>query len=201
MPDELQLLLTGFALGISIAAPPGPVTALAAAQVASKSWLSGWLVTAGATTADVVFFVLTYFGIARNVTLDERGALFLGGGILMLYLSYSTLARARRPVVEARGPPRTRSPSLLGLGMGLTNPFQLGWWVAVGAGMVAEFGLNIAAGFFMGIVGWTLVFTAAVSTGVARYRRLAPSISYASAALMAAFGVWFLVEGALTLFP
>lgn len=84
-------------------------------------------------------------------------------------------------------------PVPLGLSIGLTNPYQLGWWVAVGASMVADFGGSVAVGFFVGILSWTVAFTALVHAGVRRYRRLAPVIAYASAAIMVGFGVWFLV--------
>jgi threonine/homoserine/homoserine lactone efflux protein len=201
--DSLQVLLSGAALGLSIAAPPGPVTALAAQQVVSRSWLSGWLVMFGATVADAVFFVLTYYGVARLVTTEERGVLFVLGGVLMLYLAIATVRKAGLSagtlLAEARtAPPTGRSPFLFGLLMGLTNPYQLGWWVAIGAGMVAEFGGSIALGFFVGIVAWTIVFTVAVHASVTRYRRIAPAIAYASAALMVGFGLWFLGEGLLT---
>jgi threonine/homoserine/homoserine lactone efflux protein len=205
LPDALQVLLSGVALGFSIAAPPGPVTALSARQVVSRSWLSGWLVMFGATVADGVFFVLTYYGVARLVTPGERGALFVLGGALLLYLAFSTVRTAGR---SDGGAPMSRpnrwssslgrSPFLLGLTMGLTNPYQLGWWVAVGASMIADFGGSVAVGFFVGILLWTVVFTALVHAGVRRYRRLAPVIAYASAAIMVGFGVWFLVVGLLT---
>jgi len=160
----------------------------------------------GATAADAIFFVLTYYGVARLVTPGERGALFVLGGVLMLYLALSTFKRAGRQDTGSF-PSRTnrwssspvgRSPFLLGLSMGLTNPYQLGWWVAIGAGMVAEFGASVAAGFFVGILSWTLIFTALVHEGVRRYQRLSPLISYASAAVMAGFGLWFLGVGLLT---
>jgi len=152
-------------------------------------------VTAGATTADGVFFVLTYFGVARLVTSGERAVLFALGGALMLYLAFSTVRSASRTEMAPQPSPRARSPFLMGLTLGLTNPFQLGWWVAIGAGMVSQFGASIAVGFFAGIVAWTLFMTALVSSGVARYRHLAPLIAYASGALIAAFGLWFLGEG------
>lgn len=197
---SVQVLATGIALGISIAAPPGPVTALAAQQVATRSWFAGWSVTAGATLADGVFFVLTYFGVARLVTAEERSVLFLLGGILLSYLAVSTAGKARhRSSPQAAVPSRGgRSPLVIGLTMGLTNPYQLGWWVAVGAGMVSEFGSSVAVGFFVGIVSWTLAMTWAVRASVARYQRLVPAVAYASAALMAGFGVWFIVSAALT---
>ena len=196
------VLLSGVVLGFSIAAPPGPVTALSAERVASDSWLSGWLVTAGATTADGVFFVLTYLGIARLVTPDERDGLFLLGGLLLLYLAVSIASRQRQGQRGAPAHERAllagRSPYLLGLWVGLTSPYQLGWWISVGAGMVSEFGPDVALGFFIGIVAWTLVLCTLVRAGVARYQRLAPTVAYASAALMAAFGLWFLTTVALT---
>lgn len=193
-------------MGFSIAAPPGPVTALSAQLVVSRSWFSGWLVMVGATVADAVFFVLTYYGVARLITPGERGDLFLLGGLLMLFLAFSTVRTAGRrdggslPPRTSRWSPSStrRSPFLLGLSMGLTNPYQLGWWVAVGAGMVADFGARVAVGFFVGIVAWTLIVTALVHEGVRRYQRVAPVIAYASAAIMVGFGTWFLVVGLLT---
>ncbi len=203
MPDALQVLFAGVALGFSIAAPPGPVTALSAQQVASRSWLAGWLVMLGATAADAIFFVLTFYGVARWVTPGERGILFVLGGALMLYLAVSTVRNARRHGANTASRRSStssleRSPFLLGLSMGLTNPFQLGWWIAVGAGMVAEFGGSVAVGFFVGVLSWTVIFTAVVHAGVTRYERLSPAIAYGSAALMAGFALWFLAEGLLT---
>jgi threonine/homoserine/homoserine lactone efflux protein len=203
LADSLQVLLSGAALGLSIAAPPGPVTALAAQQVVSRSWLSGWLVMFGATVADAIFFVLTFYGVARLVTREERGILFVLGGMLMLYLAVSIARKVSRPKTSSASSrlpvsSRGRSPFLLGLSMGLTNPYQLGWWIAIGAGMVAEFGGGVAVGFFVGILAWTVIFTGVVHAGVTRYERLSPAIAYGSAALMAAFALWFLAEGLST---
>lgn len=199
MSGGVQVLATGIALGISIAAPPGPVTALAAQQVVTRSWFAGWSVTAGATLADGVFFVLTYFGVARLVNAEERSVLFLLGGTLLFVLAVSTVARARRgSSLQGAAPRSARSPFIMGLTMGLTNPYQLGWWVAVGAGMVSEFGTGVAVGFFVGIVSWTLAMTWAVHAGAARYQGLVPAVAYAAAALMAGFGLWFIVSAGLT---
>jgi len=163
----------------------------------------------GATAADGIFFVLTYYGVARLVTPGERGILFILGGALMLYLALSTVRMAARQHVGSSlsssgrwsSSPMRRSPFALGLAVGLTNPYQLGWWVAVGAGMVSDFGGGVAVGFFVGIVSWTVVFTVLVYKGVRRYQRLSPVIAYASAAIMVGFGAWFLVEGFLATLP
>ncbi len=160
----------------------------------------------GATVADGVFFVFTYFGVAAFVTPAVRNVLYVLGGALMLYLALSTVKSARRKEEESapsasRRPSVGGSPFLLGLSIGLTNPFQLGWWVAIGASMISNFGGGVAAGFFLGILSWTVILTAIVHAGVARYRRLSPVIAYASAALMVGFGLWFLHAGLLSTLP
>jgi threonine/homoserine/homoserine lactone efflux protein len=164
----------------------------------------------GATAADAIFFAMAYYGVARLVTPGARDLLFVLGGSLMLYLAISVLRNARRRHVASA--PRqasrwwssssiSRFPFLVGLSVGLTNPYQLAWWIAIGAGMVADFGASIAAGFFVGILSWTLIFTAIVHAGVKRYERLSPLIAYASASLMAAFALWFLAVGLATTIP
>ncbi len=191
MLETWQIFLTGAVLGVSIAAPPGPVNAAATYQV-TKSWMAGWLTLLGATTADAIFFVLTYFGLTSLVASGEaRDLLFVVGGVFMLYIAYSTLRRAK--VKQASGPVRGgRFPYLLGLTIGLTNPFQLAWWIAVGIGMISTFGLSIVAGFFVGILAWTLFFSTILRAGLARYQRIYPVLVYVSGAILILFGLWFL---------
>lgn len=186
-----QVFLTGAVLGLSIAAPPGPVNAAAAYQV-TKSWLAGWLTLLGATTADGIFFLLTYFGLTALISSGEvRNILFVVGGFLMLYLAYSTLKKAKRRV-QAGSAKAGRFPYFLGLSIGLTSPFQIAWWVAVGVGMISSFGLSIFVGFFAGILLWTLCYSTLLHAGVSRYSRIYPVLVYVSGAILLGFGVWFL---------
>ena len=196
MLESWQVFLTGVVLGISIAAPPGPVNAAAAYQV-TKSWFAGWSTLLGATTADAIFFLLTYFGVTALIVSSEiRNLLFVFGGCFMLYLAALTLKSARR---EPRERKRSGRPYILGLTIGLSNPFQLAWWVAVGVGMVTTFGLSIVLGFFTGIVAWTLLFPTTLRAGMRRYKEVYPYVAYASGALLLAFGVWFLFTAAYSL--
>jgi len=175
---------------MTIAAPPGPVNATAAQQ-ATRSWLSSWLVLLGATTADGIFFILTYYGLTAIIVSDEaKEALFLVGGALVLCLAFVTLRNARRPLESRRK--RTGYPYLLGLGIGISNPFQLAWWVTVGIGMISTFGLSIVIGFFSGIVAWTLLFATLLHASITRYERAYTVVVYASGVILAGFGVWFI---------
>lgn len=186
-----EIFLSGMALGITIAAPPGPVNAASAGQ-AARSWMSGWLVLLGATTADGLFFTLTYLGLTALATSKAvKDSLFLGGAILMFYLAYATLRSAKKPTGGQTQTRRTY-PYLLGFGIGISNPFQLAWWLTVGIGMVSSFGLSIVSGFFCGIVVWTLVFATVVHASAARYLTAYKAIVYGSGLVLVVFGLWFL---------
>ncbi len=197
MLESWQVFLTGIVLGISIAAPPGPVNAAAAYQV-TKSWFAGWSTLLGATTADAIFFLLTYFGLTALIASGEiRDILFLVGGCFMFYLAYATLRSAKSGPREGK---RSGRPYILGFTIGLSNPFQLAWWIAVGVGMVTTFGFSIIFGFFTGIVAWTLAYSSLLHAGVRRYSEVYPYIVYISGAVLAAFGVWFLFTAVSSLF-
>jgi threonine/homoserine/homoserine lactone efflux protein len=205
LPDPVQIFLTGITLGFSVAAPPGPVNAMAAQRIVSSSWFAGWQVLLGATTADAIFFVLTFYGLGRFVSSYDRSILFILGGGLMLYLALSVLRKlskgaGRSSATKVRGASEagrivSRVPFFVGLSIGLTNPYQLAWWVAIGAGMVADLGGGVVSGFFVGILSWTLIFSTLIKEGTTRYERLAPLVSYASVMITAAFGVSFLFLG------
>lgn len=183
-------------LGISIAAPPGPVNAAAAYQI-TRSWFAGWSLYLGATTADGIFFLLTYFGFTALIASGEvRDLLFVLGGCFMLYLAFVTLESAKS---EPKAAKKAGRPYLLGLTIGLSNPFQLAWWIAVGIGMISTFGLSIIFGFFTGIVAWTLLFSSLLRAGISRYREVYPYIVYVSGAILAAFGLWFLFSAVSSL--
>jgi threonine/homoserine/homoserine lactone efflux protein len=189
LPVSWEIFVSGVVLGVTIAAPPGPVNATAAQQ-ATKSWLSSWLVLAGATTADGIFFVLTYYGLTAFIaSVEVKEALFLVGGALMLCLAFFTIRNAKRPLQSRKK--RTGYPYLLGLSIGISNPFQLAWWVTVGIGMISTFGLSIVVGFFSGIVVWTLLFATVLHASVTRYERAYSVLVYASGIILAGFGVWF----------
>lgn len=200
LPELLQSLGAGILLGFSIAAPPGPINATIATQVATKSWFAGLLVGLGALTADATFFLITFYGLTRAIVGDGVGtALFALGGLMMLFMAFSTFKQARsktRMKTEAR----TRFPYLIGLSIGLTNPFQIGWWVTVGLGVLATFGLRILVGFFAGISIWVLAYTASLAWAMAKYYKLYPYITYSSGIALAAFGFWFLFAALSKLF-
>ncbi|WP_338600822.1 LysE family translocator [Sulfolobus tengchongensis] len=179
----LLYLGLGIILGLSMAAPPGPINAMIANE-STKSWLHGSSVGAGAMTADLIFFVITYF-IQEYIPNYIVKILYIIGGAFMLYLAYLTF--------KSKMPSRSVSGNyFIGLSMGLMNPYQISWWISVGISMIKSLSISIIPGFFMGIVIWVIVFPKAINILGNKYVKY---IKIISTIILLIFGIYLLYEG------
>lgn len=193
------VFLAGVALGLSIAAPPGPVNAMIAFQ-STRSILRGFLVGLGAMTSDATFLVITYnlrqiFEIQGSI----RGLLSLFSSILLACLAYLTI-RSVKNIGTSMSKEKEVSavPYLTGLSIGLTNPFQIAWWMSVGLSLISSIGLIIILGFFSGILFWIVSFPMIIHFAQSRVPQLYKVVGYASAVLLTAFSLWFLFNAIQT---
>lgn len=195
---DAGIFLAGVALGLSIAAPPGPVNALIAAQAISSSRVSGFLVGLGAMTSDATFLVLTYL-LSSLIALSgtARGALSLISFGLMLFLAYMTWRSSRK--IDLSTKRSVHVPYLTGLTVGLTNPFQLSWWMSAGLSLISGIGIVIILGFFAGILIWIASFPSIIGWIGSKKPWVYRAVIYLSTALLVAFAFWFLYNAVLLL--
>jgi len=199
-------ILVGMALGLSLAAPPGPMNAVIAEESVLRGWVAGTKAGLGAMTADAIFFVLALAGVVTFVqdmpTL--RGVMVGLGGLLMLYFAYGAAHDARRTFTTS-GDAQSEKGFQKALVLALTNPFQIIWWLTAGVGLlnpgtIEVLGYRLATtggpvligGFFAGIVVWIVGFPGTLVAAGRRVDVLAPIIAYLSAAVLAVFGLSFL---------
>jgi threonine/homoserine/homoserine lactone efflux protein len=176
--------LAGVALGLSLAAPPGPMNAIIAEESVLRGWGSGFRAGLGALSADACFFVLALLGVVtvvRDVPVVQR-ALFAFGGLLMLYFAYGTAADANaafggdaagegdaagdREDTTTDGAGSTETDESKGFRkafvLALTNPYQILWWLTAGVGLLdpgtfaldALGGLTVSTGSPVIVVGF-----------------------------------------------
>lgn len=159
------LALTGMLLGVSLAGPPGPVTAILVDR-SMKSILRGVAVGMGAMTADFILMVIILlFGHAAGIDRFDN-YIYVLGSVFFFYLAYLIY---RSPGASASND-RQRSGYVAGLTIGLLNPMQIGWWFTAGLSVFQQFGYITMIFLFIGIVIWvfflsTLVFRAATRYG------------------------------------
>ena len=182
------LALRGILLGVSLAGPPGPVTAILVNR-ASRSILNGISVGLGAMTADfILMVVILVFGQVTNIS-RFNNYIYILGSIFFFYLSIA-IYRSREP---GKARDREGSGYVAGLTIGLINPMQIGWWFTAGLSVFQKFGSLTIVFLFVGILAWvffiaTLIYKASVRYGTkVRY-----AIKMFSALSLGFFGVLFI---------
>jgi threonine/homoserine/homoserine lactone efflux protein len=181
MLDFVVSAFAGVALGLSLAAPPGPMNAIIAEESVLRGWGSGFRAGLGAMSADACFFVLALLGVVtvvRDVPVVQQ-VLFGFGGLLMLYFAYgaATDANAAFGGDAAADGGRKSATATDGAGgmaeedskgfrkafvLALTNPYQILWWLTAGVGLLdpgtftidALGGLAISTGSPIIVVGF-----------------------------------------------
>ncbi len=182
-------LLFGFALGFSLTIPPGPMNALIASR-AVHSLRAGVLTGVGAMSADLILGLLVY-GLRSLVDL---GAIvrwvYLVGAAVMVVFGVRLLQRSGAAPAEPTAGFRTYSQAIL---LGLSNPFQIVWWLTAGLAFAYLGGVVLFVGLFAAIVVWVVTFPYALHLGTRGRPRVARAVVYASAALMFGFAAYFVL--------
>jgi len=87
-----QLFFSGIVIGISIAAPVGPIGLLCIQRTLSKNRLSGLVSGIGAATADMIYGSIAIFGLSylSNLLIKQQTLFGLVGGIFLIALGMKT---------------------------------------------------------------------------------------------------------------
>lgn len=210
MPATVWPLLgAGFLMGWSVAWPPGPINAEIARRCLARGFWAGFGLLAGACSGDATWAVLTALGV---------GVLFAGPAarlamgclsvVLLLALAFLFLRGAWRgwrnqaaPAAPARFD-GGRASYLLGIGMALSSPWNVAFWLAAmgrpefsGLGLPAL--LILAAAVIAGALTWGVLWSAAVV--LLRQRATGGRWDVAVKALTGALMLYFAAASALNL--
>ncbi|HYB77167.1 MAG TPA: LysE family transporter [Thermoplasmata archaeon] len=189
MSDVLFDLAFGLLLGFSLTIPPGPMNAFIASQ-SVRAFREGVTAGFGAMCADLVLGVLVFLvHSAFDLSSILRWIYVLGAGV-MLYLGVSLIRRASRPPVPGTTGLATFAKAF---GLGVSNPFQIIWWLSVGLAFAYLGGWVLFVGLFGAIAVWILFFPAVLHAGAENRPRLAKWMVAVSGALIVAFAAYFVV--------
>jgi threonine/homoserine/homoserine lactone efflux protein len=175
----LDLWLRGFAIGLAIAAPVGPIGVLCMRRTLLSGSLAGFVTGLGAAAADATYGALGAFGTALAAALvGQQAWIATIGGLFLIWLG---VAAVRRPPaeLEATEPPRaTHLAGYFGATFLLTlaNPATILSFAAIFAGLglgtgetpAAAAGLRLVGGVFLGSAAWWLFLSGIV--GLVRHR-------------------------------
>lgn len=198
-PDTLVLFAKALVVGVSIAAPVGPIGLLTIQRTLDQGMRAGLATGLGAAAADGVYGALGAFGVKLVVDwlIGARVGLALVGGAVLFWLALRTW---RRPVVgQAAALPSSADLARCFAGtfaLTLSNPATILSFVAV-FGMLAGATSGSASAWPMiaGVVAGSALWWLLLSWSVARWRhrfdaRWRARVNRISALILASFASW-----------
>jgi threonine/homoserine/homoserine lactone efflux protein len=180
--------LAGALLGLSLAAPPGPVTAIMVSASLHGRVRQAFLTACGAISADLCWLMLSIVGVLTIFHDHPRWLGFLGlaGAALLLWMAWGAWVSARRGIQDSHTPGSWK----LGFFTVLTSPISLAWWLANGALLYSTWGLPGIAGMFLSLVVYCALFCQAFRWLGTRATKVALGVAYASVLVLMGFGLY-----------
>lgn len=197
----LSLFAQSLLIGLSIAAPVGPIGLLVIQRTLQRGAVVGLATGLGAAAADAAYGAVGAFGVTSLIgaLTAARVPLALGGGAFLLWLAWSTWRTqpAGEAAVVAGG------SGLLAAFAGtfvltLSNPATIFSFIAVFGALAANGAMAtpsspwpMVAGVLVGSALWWLLLSAAVGRLRSRFGvRQQRFVNRASALLLAGFALW-----------
>jgi threonine/homoserine/homoserine lactone efflux protein len=196
---DMPYLLQGGIIGLSIAAPVGPIGVLCIRRTLAEGRLAGLVSGLGAATADAFYGSIAGFGLTAisGLLVSQQAWLRLVGGLFLCYLGVKTLLA--RPAQQAAAVPgrglwQTYASTLF---LTLTNPMTILSFAAIfaGLGLGGTYGDYASAamlvlGVFLGSAAWWLL----LSSSVGAFRTKFPAagllwVNRVSGVIILGFGV------------
>ncbi len=201
---DLQILLSGIALGFSIAAPVGPIGVLCIRRTLADGRLHGLVSGLGAATADAVFCSIAGFGVAfvSDFFVQQQMWFRVVGGGFLCFLGARTLLT--KPSEEKNNGKKLGLAGAYGSTflLTITNPLTIISFAAVFASLglggsstgYASAGLLVLS-VFVGSALWWVILSGSVGFFRAKVTlRVLVWINRVSGALLLGFGVVAIVS-------
>ena len=200
----MGILFRGLIMGLSIAAPVGPIGVLCIRRTLAKGRASGLVSGLGAATADALYGCIAGFGLTfiSRILVRQQMWLRLVGGAFLCYLGLKSFLAH-----PAQGRVSTAGKGLVGayastLMLTLANPMTILSFAAIfaGLGLASDSGGYGSAGImvlgvFIGSALWWLFLSGTVSLF---RKRITPQglrrINRISGIIVMTFGLWALVS-------
>ncbi len=195
---EAALLAQSLLVGLSIAAPVGPIGLLVIQRTLQRGSLVGLATGLGAAAADALYGAVGAFGVSWliDALVGARVPLAVFGGAFLLWLAWRTW-RAVPPdqAAQARGGAGLASYFAGTFVLTLSNPATIFSFIAVfgtlGARLANGSPWTMIAGVALGSALWWLLLSALVGRLRSRFDRRAQLwVNRVSALLLAGFALW-----------
>ncbi len=199
----MNSIFTYIFLGISLAAPVGPVNAAQLNTGIKNGFFHAWIFGFGALLADILYMVLVYFGVGQFVDSPYiKIFLWSFGFFVLTYTGIESILTLHKIKLNFHHEKRIRYRQSLSSGflLSLLNPLTILFWLGIFGSILAEASQKItdsqlilnSFAIIVGIILWD-TFTAFLSSGARKFlsNKLLVIISIISSLSMLGFGFYF----------
>jgi threonine/homoserine/homoserine lactone efflux protein len=132
--EKFLIIIHYMVLGLSLAAPIGPMNIEVLNRGFKEGFLSSWLVGLGGLTGDLIILIFIFFGLQdfmQNIIIQSL--MYIIGVLLLSYLGltsiYNALKKSFKQPDNARS--RTRNAYFSGFLISIANPISLIFWFGI----------------------------------------------------------------------
>jgi threonine/homoserine/homoserine lactone efflux protein len=195
---EAGLFAQSLLIGLSIAAPVGPIGLLVIQRTLQRGSIIGLATGLGAAAADALYGAVGAFGVSWliDALVGARVPLALGGGAFLLWLAWRIWrSKPAETAAQAGGGSGLLSCFAGTFVLTLSNPATIFAFIAVfgtlGARLQVSSPWAMIAGVLVGSALWWLLLSAAVGRLRSRFDARAQLwVNRSSALLLAGFALW-----------
>ena len=201
---EKYTLVQNILLGLTLAAPIGPVNLEIIKRGLNSGFKQAFLTGAGAMCADTTYLILIFFGLTSFLNFAFM-KIFLGiaGGIILIYLGAASAKDFFRKADATENKPHRlfKSSYVNGYVLAISSPMTIVWWTGVfGALLAAQTHTQTTISAFfsclsilLGCFLWVFSLAAALHWGKKIINeKITRFISFFAGLFLILFGIYFL---------
>lgn len=198
-------------LGISLAAPIGPVKATLINTGINKGFFRAWIFSLGALSSDILYMLLVYFGIAKFIDSPFMQTLLWSFGcFVLIYTGIENLLALHKTKAKTMTKTnRIRHTYIAGLFMAFLNPLTVLFWLGIYGSLLvgsseplAGYEIFICSGAILSGIMMVDLTMSLLSSSASKVlsNNILIGISMISSLSMIGFGVYFCVQAYHSLF-
>jgi threonine/homoserine/homoserine lactone efflux protein len=207
----MSVFLSYIFLGLSLAAPIGPVNAAQLDKGIKDGFLHAWFVGLGAMVVDVLYMMLVYLGVVQFLEAPFiKTFLWLFGFFVLTYTGIESLIGAGKLELNQKRGNETLAKSFMsGFFMSLSNPLTILFWLGIYGSVLANtattYGFNqlllYSGAIILGVLLWDVTM-AGIASSFRNFlsTKLLIIISVLSGLSLLGFGLYFGYQAFLLLF-
>lgn len=195
---DVNIFIKGFIIGISIAAPVGPIGVLCIQRTLAGGKSQGAVTGLGAASADAVYGFVAAFGltIISNFLITQHMWFRLIGGAFLIYLGIKAFVSNPASMSQTENSPKLLNAYGSAFFLTLSNPMTILSFAAIFAGLgLVDKNLSYASavlmviGVFTGSGAWWLFLSSSTSLFRNRINHKLAWVNRISGTIISIFGI------------